>query len=106
MAQRSAKDGNHYPRRLDHVVWKVIDGKGILLNLESGAYFEVSPVGLSIWQRCDGKTPFEHLAQSVATEFHGESSRVRRDATSFVSELKRRKLLEVCETAKAAAASP
>jgi hypothetical protein len=91
---------------LEHVVWKVIDGKGILLNLESGAYFEVNPVGLSIWQRCDGKTPFERLAQSVAAEFHGKPTRVRKDVTSFVSGLKRRKLLEVCETAKASATCP
>ncbi len=84
-----------YPRRLDHVVWKVIDGKGILLNLENGAYFEADPVGLSIWQKCDGQTTLEEIAQSVAEEFQAEVERVSRDLSDFFTQLRRRRLVEI-----------
>ena len=47
------KDG--FVRRMDHVVWKVVEGRGILLNLEDGGYFDVDRVGLVVWQWCDGK---------------------------------------------------
>ena len=84
-----------YPRREEHVVWKVVGGKGVLLHLESGEYFEVDPVGLSIWERCDGKTPLEKIAQAVAEKFSEKVERVYQDLTHFVAGLRRRKLLEV-----------
>lgn len=84
-----------YPRRPDHVVWKVIEGKGILLNLENGAYFEVNPVGLAMWEKCDGKTGNSNLAESISREFKITAQRALKDFSNFVSDLKRRKLLEV-----------
>lgn len=95
-----------YPRRGDHVVWKVIDGKGILLNLESGAYFEVDPVGLSIWHQCDGRTTMEGMAQAVASEFRARVERVQEDLPAFVAELKRRNLVEIAPTSTPAKNRP
>ncbi len=92
-----------YPRRMNHVVWKVIDGKGILLNLETGAYFEVGPVGLEMWQRCDGRTLAEHITPQVARQFRAEPERVARDLQQFLGELRRRKLIELCATPARAA---
>ena len=94
MAKRRPWDGGEYPKRLEHVVWKVIEGKGILLNLESGAYFEVGPVGLSIWQKCDGRNSSRAIVRSVAREFGAGSERVQRDFLAFSVELRRRELLE------------
>ena len=88
------KQKGRYPRRLDHVVWKVVEERGILLNLEDGAYFEVNPVGLAVWQRCDGKTLLEEIVQAIAKEFRTSPDRARRDARPFIAELKRRRLLE------------
>ena len=91
-----------YYRRPDHVVWKVIEGKGILLNLESGAYFEVNPVGLAMWEKCDGKTRSNNLVESISREFRTTPQRVLKDFLNFVSDLKRKKLLEVSEERRAA----
>ena len=104
MKQKRQTGTDRYPRRLDHVVWKVIDGKGILLNLEDGSYFEVGRVGLAIWQHCDGKTTFGRMTQSIARDFRAREKRVTRDLQTFVAELKRRKLAEVLEEPKAATA--
>jgi hypothetical protein len=83
------------PKRLDHVVWKVIDGKGILLNLESSAYFEVNPVGLSIWQWCDGTKTTGQIAGQIACGFDANPKRAEKDLGDFISDLKRRKLVEM-----------
>lgn len=91
-----------YLRRPDHVVWKVIEGKGILLNLENGAYFEVNPVGLAMWEKCDGKTGNSDLVESISREFKITAQRVLKDFSNFVSDLKRRKLLEASEEPRAA----
>ncbi len=84
-----------FVKRADHVVWKEIEGKGILLNLENGSYFEVDPVGLAIWQHCDGKTPILKIADAVAEKFNTDTNRVHRDLREFVGELKRLKIAEL-----------
>ncbi len=82
-------------KRMDHVVWKVIKGKGILLNLENGSYFEVDPVGLAVWKRCNGKTTFSKIAQAIAKEFDADLNRVIQDLEEFVGELKRQRMAEL-----------
>lgn len=104
MKQTEEQGEKVYPRRPDHVVWKVIEGKGILLNLENGAYFETDPVGLAIWGKCNGTVAREAIAQSIAEEFRTDQKRVTRDLLNFLSELKRRKLLEISERPRAAVA--
>ncbi len=84
-----------YIRRMDHVVWKVVDGKGILLNLENGAYFDVDPVGLSIWLSCDGVSKLDKIALEASKKFNADLKRVRSDAEEFIGELKRAKLIEI-----------
>ena len=88
---------DQFVRRMDHVVWKVIDGKGVLLNLEDGAYFEVDPVGLAIWQQFGGDVTLAEIVQSIGKKFRADLKRVTRDMMAFVSELKRRKIVEVSE---------
>lgn len=91
-----AKDG--FVRRRDHVVWKVIEGKGILLNLEDGAYFDVDPVGLAIWQLCDGKTTLSQISNSINLKFQTDLEKIRRDVSQFTDELKRQRLVEIIST--------
>lgn len=77
------------------MVWKIVEERGILLNLEDGAYFEVNPVGLAVWRKCDGKTLLEEIVRAVAKEFRRSPERVSEDLRPFVAELKRRKLAAV-----------
>ncbi len=84
-----------YPRRADHVVWKVIEDKGVLLSLDDGSYFELGPVGLSIWERCNGKTPAERIAQSIAREFRVSREWAARDLLAFLRELRKSELIQL-----------
>lgn len=93
-----------FARRADHVVWKVLDGKGILLNLEDGAYFEVNPVGLTIWEGLDGRSTLGQLARRIEAGFKAPAARVDRELLEFVRELKRRKIVELSARPSRAAA--
>ncbi len=95
-----------FARRMDHVVWKVVDGKGILLNLEDGSYFDVDSVGLSVWQLCDGRTTLNQIALRTSRTFQADPGRVSRDIQGFVSELKRRRLVEIVPTPNRAVVRP
>lgn len=84
-----------YPTRPEHVVWKVVDGKGILLNLETGAYFETNPAGLAIWQQCDGRTSSGRIVEGLVGTFRVSAERVHRDVRTFLGDLRRRKMITV-----------
>lgn len=71
------------PARREEVVWRGTAGKGLLLDLKSGAYFELNAAGLAIWKGCDGTTPVERIARGID----------RREVRSFLRLLKQRKLL-------------
>lgn len=90
---------NRYPKRLDHVVWKIVDGKGIVLDLESGAYFEFSPIAMEIWKRCDGHSAMTQIVEDVAREFEADVRRVREDFSDFIGELKRNRLVSLGDEA-------
>lgn len=82
------------PRRLDNVVWKDISGKGILLDLRDGVYFEVGAVGLEIWKRCDGKSNVGQIAGVISRQFEADPEEVSRDVEQFVRRLERRRMVE------------
>lgn len=88
-------DSGGYPRRPDHVVWKVIEDKGILLSLDDGSYFEVDPVGLSIWERCDGKTPVAKMTRAIAERFRVDAQRVARDLPPYLRALEKSRLIRM-----------
>ena len=95
-----------FARRMDHVVLKTVEGKGILLNLEDGAYFDVDSVGLSVWQLCDGRTTLNQIVLRTSRTFKTDPERVSKDIQGFVSELKRRRLVEIVPTPNRAVARP
>lgn len=95
-----------FVRRMDHVVWKVVEGKGILLNLDDGAYFDVDSVGLSVWQLCDGRTTLNQIALRTGRMFKTDLGLVSRDVHDFIRELKRRRLVEIVSTPTRAVVQP
>ena len=95
-----------FVRRMDHVVWKIIEGKGILLNLEDGSYFDLDPVGMAVWQSCDGRSNADKIALQVSRKFQADLKKVGKDVNSFIKELKRRRLVEIVSTPNRALARP
>ena len=73
--------------------WKVIDDEGILVDLESGYYFSLNPVGLFIWDRCNGDFEIEEIVEGLVEEFEVEDAIARRDLEAFLGELNQQKLV-------------
>lgn len=86
---------NGFVRRVNFVVWKVVDGKAILLNLDSGAYFEVNPVGLVIWKNCDGRKTLSQIISATSRIFQKDIQRIDKEVRNFIYQLKRCRLVEI-----------
>ena len=72
----------------------VIDGEAALLNVRTGAYFGLNPVGTLIWQSlADGKT-FDEAVQVVCKEFAVDAAVAAADARTFARKMLDRGLLQ------------
>lgn len=84
-----------FPRKVKEVICKEVQQRAILLDLRDGSYFEVGPVGLAIWKRCDGRVPSRVIAKSIAGAFGVPAARAERDLRAFLSDLIRRGMVEL-----------
>jgi hypothetical protein len=59
----------------------------LVLDLSSGRYFGVGPVGAFIWDHLDGTLDLATIAQKTAAHFGVEADRATADLVEFVTEL-------------------
>lgn len=87
------------PRRLDDVILREIAGevflvpiRGRLADLQE--LFVLDPVGEWVWQRLDGSSTLESLAEELVTAFEVEPPVAALDLEGFIGELAEAGLLE------------
>jgi hypothetical protein len=68
-------------------------GRGVLLNLETGAYFSLNRLGCAIWKLAEGGTPIDRLLVAVRTEFDAAPDGLESDVRAFLGDLRERGLL-------------
>lgn len=68
-------------------------GEGVVLNLRTGDYYTLNPVGLRIWEMIDGKRRAEAMAQAITKEYRVEGKRALQDTRVFLQSLGREGLL-------------
>ncbi|MBA3766787.1 MAG: pyrroloquinoline quinone biosynthesis peptide chaperone PqqD [Acidobacteria bacterium] len=75
--------------------WKRTGKSGILLDLKTGDYFELNEIALAIWRMLDGKSSLAKVAGKLAQSYAAPEKIVEKDVIHFVSELRKRKLVDV-----------
>ena len=96
----SAKDavpgtGHAVPflRQRPGVVSQVVEGEAVLLDIASGRYFALNPVGSRIWELCDGTRSAAEVVEAICGEFEVDEDVARADLGEIVDELRAEKLL-------------
>lgn len=69
------------------VVFRELSGETVLLNLESGVYFGLDPVGTRIWSLLAQNHPLATVCSIMLGEFEVEAGVLERDVLRLVSEL-------------------
>jgi len=82
-------------RRKDTVVWKLVDGKAFLLNLDNGDYFDINLTGLALWKLCDGKRTIANIVSQEASRLKVKPEKIHKDVVLFIQSLKKNKLAEI-----------
>jgi hypothetical protein len=87
-------EGARSPRIPGDVLFAVLDGQAVLLNLATGVYHGLDAVGTRIWQLLSEQDSLEGVRAAMLEEFEVEPERLDRDLGVFLAEMLERGLLE------------
>lgn len=74
-------------------VFRQLDSGGVILNVESGDYYQLNPTGRIIWEAIGDGAERESLIEKVTEIFDIDSDQAAVDVDQFLVELKARSLI-------------
>jgi hypothetical protein len=77
------------------VLSRLVGDETVILELETGAYFGLDPVGAHIWALIGKEKSFGELCEIMVKEYEVEHDRLERDIEALVAELTKRRLITV-----------
>jgi hypothetical protein len=81
--------------RTEDAVWREIDGKMVVIALESGRIRTLNATAAAVWKALDGRTLAE-ICSVVEAEFPDEpAARILADVNAFVADLLSRGMIRV-----------
>lgn len=84
-----------FARHSDNVGYKIVDGKAVILNLESGAYFSLDEVGAVMWELFKENKNLAEVAKETAHQFDVSHRDISGDLIELVNELGLMDLVEI-----------
>lgn len=82
-----------FPKRNESVAAQFADGEAVLLDIESGQYFSLNPVGSRIWELCDGTRSATEIVSVICNEFDVAEDVAAVDTRDILRELEKAKLV-------------
>ena len=79
----------------DEVLFQELQGEAVLLNLNSGSYFGLDPVGTRIWHLIAEKENLLDVARSIVAEFDVSEEQCATDLFALVAKLESQGLVTI-----------
>jgi hypothetical protein len=76
-----------YPARAEATAHRTVGDEALIVNFTDSFFYNLSPVGAFIWERCDGQHSIAQIAAAMVQEFAVEPEVAVRDCEQFVQEL-------------------
>jgi hypothetical protein len=81
--------------RRDEVIAVDLQGRTVILDVDSGLFYQLNAVGTRIWEMLDAPSTVPHLCNRLQDKFDVEAETCRRDVTDFVQRLVASRLIEM-----------
>ena len=72
-----------------------MEGETIVLQLESGTYFSLNEVGVTVWNALDEARTVNDLKERVLAEYNVEDAQCSADIRALLEDLLKEKMIEV-----------
>ena len=80
-------DPDSIPHHSPDVPSRTVDGKGILVDLQSGDYFSLNATGRFVWEQIDGLRDVRSIASLLAAEFSIDADTALTDCAELIQSL-------------------
>lgn len=79
--------------RASYVTWAMLDGDGVVVNLQNGHYYTLNRAGAVVWGLLmDGGTP-EEVAAALGVRYDIGTAQLHADLATFLTELQQEQLI-------------
>lgn len=78
-----------------HVLFRELDGEGVLLNLETGEYYGLDRVGTEVWRSLSTLQDVESIHARLLEEYEVSPQTLWRDLLELISEMRAKGLVTV-----------
>jgi hypothetical protein len=75
-------------------VYRPLDEGGVVLDVATGAYFELNSAGRVLWERLSAGDSFESIVVAMTAEFGIDRATADRDLAEFIQALRDRSLIQ------------
>ncbi len=69
------------------VLRQVLEGESVILNVNTGRYFGLDPVGSRMWDHLTGAGTIEDAVQALLAEYEVEEAKLRSELAALIGEL-------------------
>lgn len=76
------------------VVFRELEGEMVLLNLRTGVYFGLDPVGTAIWRLLEARRTVGEIVEALVAEYDVGEAAAEEDVRRFVAALGENALAE------------
>lgn len=83
----------------DDVLSRDLQGEQVILDLSSGVYFGLDPVGTRIWHLLQEQQPLQKVLDSLVKEYDVTEAQCTQDLLHLVTQMVEKGLMEVCHGA-------
>ena len=78
----------------EQVLFREVQGEGVLLHLETNAYFRLDAVGTRVWLAMQGVDSLEKVVTRLLDEFDAPQETLRQDVEELLQDLASHGLIE------------
>ena len=86
---------DHRVAHREGVLFRNLDGEAVLVDLTSGTYYGLDPVGTRIWERIGGGARVDALLEAILEEYEVDPGTAKRDLLRLLGVLEGRRLIRV-----------
>jgi len=84
---------NSRVRLQDDVLFQELQGESVLLNLKTGMYFGLNPIGTRIWQLLQEDQSLDQIVGTLLDEYEVSQEQLTQDVLVLVGQLVKQELL-------------
>lgn len=82
------------PESESRLVWRIVDGEALIVDLGSGGFFSLDRVGTEVWTGLQNGCEVAQIVDAIAVKYGVDEQTVQRDVADLLEELSREGLVE------------